>query len=117
MTMTEHDQPLVGSWRRSTEEFKADATALVLDDERSISRVVRDLRIGRYGPGEPGLRVSGCHVWCLTIPPRSGEAHLADPPTVEPPQQPICEPPERSAQTDLELRVILASHLRCHVWC
>ena len=79
MTMTEHDQPLVGSWRRSTEEFKADATALVLDDERSISRVVRDLRIGRYGPGEPGLRVSGCHVWCLTIPPRSGEAHLADP--------------------------------------
>ena len=38
MTMTEHYQPLVGSWRRSTEEFKADATALVLDDERSIPR-------------------------------------------------------------------------------
>ncbi len=38
MTMMEHDKPLVGSRRRFTEEFKADATALVLNGERSIPR-------------------------------------------------------------------------------
>ena len=47
MTMMEQDKPLVRTRRRFTKEFKADATALVLDGEQSIARVARDLGIGR----------------------------------------------------------------------
>ena len=47
MTMMEQDKPLVRTRRRFTKEFKADATALVLDGEQSIARVARDLGTGR----------------------------------------------------------------------
>ena len=47
MTMMEQDKPLVRTRQRFTKEFKADATALVLDGEQSIARVAHDLGTGR----------------------------------------------------------------------
>ncbi len=72
MTMMEHDKPLVGSRRRFTEELKADATALVLNGERSIPRrspdcwatSATDLRVSRTIRTAPALN-SGSY--CLRI--------------------------------------------------
>ena len=117
MTMMEHDKPLVGSRRRFTEEFKTDAPALVLNGERSISRFVRDLGISRYGPGEPRRRVSGVTSRLRRFPSRSGGMVSSPIPRL------LGHLSNRSASlqndpysTGLELRVILSSYLRCHVW-
>ena len=51
MNVMEHDRPPGRTRRRFTKEFKADAVALVLDGDRPIAHVARDLGIGETNLG------------------------------------------------------------------
>ncbi len=51
MSLMEQSRPSGRSRRRFTKEFKADAVALVLDGDRPIAHVARDLGIGETNLG------------------------------------------------------------------
>ena len=51
MSLTEREGSPIRAGRRFTEEFKADAVALVLDGGRPIAHVARDLGIGESNLG------------------------------------------------------------------
>ena len=51
MSLMEKDRPPSRARRRFTKEFKADAVALVLDGERPVAHVARDLGIGESNLG------------------------------------------------------------------
>ena len=51
MSVMQESPPAGRSRRRFTKEFKADAVALVLDGDRSIASVARDLGIGETNLG------------------------------------------------------------------
>ena len=51
MSLMERDRPPGRTRRRFTKEFKADAVALVLDGDRPVAHVERDLGIGESNSG------------------------------------------------------------------
>ena len=51
MNVMEHNRPSGRTRRRFTKEFKADAVALVLDGDRPVAHVARDLGIGETNLG------------------------------------------------------------------
>ena len=51
MSLMERDRPPGRTRRRFSKEFKADAVALVLDGDRPVAHVARDLGIGESNLG------------------------------------------------------------------